>query len=409
MKALHWIKILLLASALAITSLPANAQRIPVVVSPAQPSAFQPFKIDFNGLDASNHPPEPDVYVSGKTITIEYGVLGGIIIRPTLPPPNPLSATVEGVPAGVYTIKFVRRMPDGKTNQDRFTNPVSLTVSSAPTPQPVYALYRYGNGYLIMVSAAERDEKLKQDWVISDQGFNVWPAAGPAPDTAHPVCKFSDRSIPFLYTADAAECETFKQIEGLTYDIAFRALAPTAGACLAGTTPVWRLYNYNDKPGVPTYPPYRYIASAETYRAMITDGWRGDGIAFCSPDTNTTAVAGAWYDPAYDGSGFNMTMTPAGLIVYYYGWDRNGNRLWLMSDIGPTTITPGETLTLPMRVTNGGRFETPAKPSTLSQWGSLKINFTSCTKATATLSGSDGTSVMNNLQMLAGEVNMPPC
>jgi hypothetical protein len=62
-----------------------------------------------------------------------------------------------------------------------------------------------------------------------------------------------------------------------------------------------------------------------------------------------------------------------------------------------------------MRMTSDGRFLTPAKPSTLTSWGSLRINFASCTQATATLSRNGDTIVMNNLQLLAGVLNMPPC
>jgi hypothetical protein len=121
------------------------------------------------------------------------------------------------------------------------------------------------------------------------------------------------------------------------------------------------------------------------------------------------SVTGLWYDPRFNGSGFNMAMTSAGLLAYYYGWDKNGNRLWLMSDLGPASIAQGDTLTLPMRMTTGGRFLTPAKPSTLTPWGSLRINFTNCTQATATLSRNDDSVVMNDLQLLIGMLNRPPC
>jgi hypothetical protein len=127
------------------------------------------------------------------------------------------------------------------------------------------------------------------------------------------------------------------------------------------------------------------------------------------------SITGAWYDPAYDGAGFNMTMTPLSMPVYYYGWDKDGNRLWLVSGSpgGPQPpFRTGSTVPihLSMWQTNGGRFATPAKPSTLTQWGALEIRFTGCTQATATLSGNDGSIVvMNNLQMLAGVLGMPTC
>jgi hypothetical protein len=106
----------------------------------------------------------------------------------------------------------------------------------------------------------------------------------------------------------------------------------------------------------------------------------------------SSSITGAWYDPDYNGSGFNVTLTPYGLLVYYYGWDKGGNRLWLSSDTGSTSITPGNAITLPMYETHGGTFDAPAGPDTAKIWGSLQLNFSSDGKSgTATLTGDDGT------------------
>jgi hypothetical protein len=123
--------------------------------------------------------------------------------------------------------------------------------------------------------------------------------------------------------------------------------------------------------------------------------------------TNVASVTGEWYDPAHSGSGFNVVMAGTGLILFYYGWDNSGNRLWLISDSGPTPIVMGTSFTLNMSETNGGSFLSPAKPSTLSQWGTLQLDFSSCTRASAALTGQDGT-VTLDLQMLAGVLNMLP-
>ncbi|MDR2013735.1 MAG: hypothetical protein LBQ20_12060 [Rhodanobacter sp.] len=121
-------------------------------------------------------------------------------------------------------------------------------------------------------------------------------------------------------------------------------------------------------------------------------------------------VTGDWYDPAYDGSGFNMLMAQQGLALFYYGWDNDGNRLWLISDVTPASIMPGSSVTLNMSVTNDGRFLTPAKPSTLSSWGTLQLDFSSCTRATGTLTSTDGNSIVtfNHLQMIVGVMDGPP-
>jgi hypothetical protein len=124
--------------------------------------------------------------------------------------------------------------------------------------------------------------------------------------------------------------------------------------------------------------------------------------------TSTASVTGAWYDHATTGSGFNTLMTDKGLLVYYYGWDKDGHRLWLTADFGPKQIAAGTSVALNMIETNGGSFLTPAIPSTQSPWGTLQLNFSSCTQATATLSGKDGTVDSGNLVMLAGVLDMPP-
>jgi hypothetical protein len=98
----------------------------------------------------------------------------------------------------------------------------------------------------------------------------------------------------------------------------------------------------------------------------------GVKVAFGGPPPSSLPLApqvvtGAWYDPAHTGSGFNMLMTAeSGLSVFYYGWDSNGNRLWLVSEVSPspTQIVPGTSFTLSMMQTNSGGFLTPADPST---------------------------------------------
>jgi hypothetical protein len=123
--------------------------------------------------------------------------------------------------------------------------------------------------------------------------------------------------------------------------------------------------------------------------------------------TSTSSVTGAWYDPIYTGSGFNMTMTDQGLLLYYYGWDKDGNRLWLSADFGPKQIVAGTPIKFDMVETHVGTFTAPAKPDTKTPWGTVQLNFSSCTKATATLDGNDG-KVTLDMVMLAGVLDMPP-
>lgn len=124
--------------------------------------------------------------------------------------------------------------------------------------------------------------------------------------------------------------------------------------------------------------------------------------------TNPQWLSGLWYDPTYTGSGFNILVADAGLLVTYYGWDNGHNRLWLTSEIGPKQIGADNPYTLKMYETAGGVFTTPAPPNTNTQWGTLTITFNSCTTATATLDGNDGT-VTSNLTQLAGVTSSTGC
>ena len=120
------------------------------------------------------------------------------------------------------------------------------------------------------------------------------------------------------------------------------------------------------------------------------------------------SVTGFWYDPLYTGSGFSVLTAPVGTILYYYGWDKSGRRLWLQSDLitTPVKLGTGASYALNMNQTNNGSFLSPANPSTLSNWGVLNIKFSSCTQGTATLSGIDGT-VNLNLSNLVSVLNIP--
>jgi hypothetical protein len=116
---------------------------------------------------------------------------------------------------------------------------------------------------------------------------------------------------------------------------------------------------------------------------------------------NVAGLTGLWYDPNYTGAGFNLTGSSLGLIVTYYGWDKSGNRLWLISSPESNPITFGQSMTFSLVQTVDGTFSTPALPSTATPWGTLTLTFSSCTAATATLSGADG-NINESLVLLAG-------
>jgi hypothetical protein len=63
-------------------------------------------------------------------------------------------------------------------------------------------------------------------------------------------------------------------------DAVFYLYAPERAACSSGFDPVYR--SSVRRSGRPSLS-YRYTTSLSVYRAMQTNGWRGDGIVMCAP------------------------------------------------------------------------------------------------------------------------------
>ena len=259
----------------------AHAQQF--TLSPTAPEAYQPFVITLSVFCQRTVNADLDVElgtitIAAKTYTIDFICPGDPIEAPPV--------TIAGLPSGIYGL--TARL---QTNFDPPEEHVlsDITVGPAPPIQHVFAFHNENIGhYFITAGTAEKDSLLGGGggggWAIVDEGFNAWPADGPAPAAAKPVCRFYSSLVnSHFYTAGAGECEMLKQPgSGWAYEgIAFRALAPTKGSCYPGTTPVWRLYNGRAAQADSNH---RFVAGADTYRHMIANGWIGEGVAFCSPE-----------------------------------------------------------------------------------------------------------------------------
>lgn len=111
------------------------------------------------------------------------------------------------------------------------------------------------------------------------------------------------------------------------------------------------------------------------------------------PATNN-AYNGLWYDPLFDGEGYNIVTSPSGTVIYYYGNDARGERLWLVSELLTTPFTDGRPEPIMMFDSSGGTFTSPMPPSRgLSAWGTLEVTFTNCGEGTIVLDGVDGRKV----------------
>jgi hypothetical protein len=134
---------------------------------------------------------------------------------------------------------------------------------------------------------AKLDNGTFAGWVRTGQSFNVY-ADAPAGSAA--VCRFFSTAFApkssHFYTPDATECAAVKanpswQFEGVVFAI---PVPDVAGSCLAGTVPVYRLYNS----GQGAAPNHRYTTSLATRASMLAKGWISEGygplgVIMCSP------------------------------------------------------------------------------------------------------------------------------
>lgn len=256
----------------------------PVKINGEIPEAYLPFSIEMLVEGKNILPGWPGVMISvdDNIIYIEHlsdevgyqGVNDSVV------------AKIQGLPPGDYTVKTARRSVSGDVE---FEYEFQFFIADATQTLPAFTLYNPGvEHFFVTADPDELDQVLSNGWYRSDKGFYVWPAEGPAPETTLPVCRFYSRLVnSHFYTASESECEFLKDsYSGWDYEgIAFRALVPVEGSCSSGTTPVWRLYNGR---AAELDSNHRFVASVETYRAMIADGWIGEGVAFCSPPVSGT-------------------------------------------------------------------------------------------------------------------------
>jgi len=116
----------------------------------------------------------------------------------------------------------------------------------------------------------------------------------------------------------------------------------------------------------------------------------GDGI--------TGAISGSWYNPDLSGQGWAMEVvgTAGGgkqFLVYFYGYDNNGDQLWLIS--GATEID-GDTATAEVYRTSGNGFGGDFNPDSVflgDSVGTMTFEFDSCDSGTVSFVSADTASL----------------
>jgi hypothetical protein len=122
------------------------------------------------------------------------------------------------------------------------------------------------------------------------------------------------------------------------------------------------------------------------------------------------ALSGAWYDPASNGEGYFVLVAESGIVVTWYGYDGQGQRLWLVSETFAGSVELGSPIQLNVFRGSGGMFTQPL--ASIEAWGTLSLRFDDCTHGLATLSGLDGAKVSQLLQFAGvreqGRCDAPP-
>jgi hypothetical protein len=117
--------------------------------------------------------------------------------------------------------------------------------------------------------------------------------------------------------------------------------------------------------------------------------------------TSVKGVNGLWYDPQYDGEGFNLIQTPHGLMMFVYCYDKTGSdRLWLISGMLSGNLEPGKDYSIDVMGAASGTLSSPTPGGSLKKWGTVKVNFDATGNAGKfTVSGTDGTKTFNVVQL----------
>jgi hypothetical protein len=141
------------------------------------------------------------------------------------------------------------------------------------------------NHYQLAVGDTERGTLTSTGWIATGDTFRALGQASCYGGVN--VFRFTRalgkrRGSRFL-TTDTAECGLVRKSSAVwrPLDVPFYATVPDGGRCqtVDGALAVFRAYNgretFNDMN-------HRYTTSFATYNAMIAQGWKGEGIAFCA-------------------------------------------------------------------------------------------------------------------------------
>lgn len=267
------------------------------VCTPSQSGAVAP---------VTSGPPATSIYqsrVDGQTIAVV------ISATPAISACTPTSMVTIALPplaAGTYTIRvadsafgFSGIVYVNRTIQSF----AATTVTVAPDAPPVVNVYLPANGGpATELGVTDLGSYQYFPYYASDRGswqpvFYGWSRRSPEPNSQfQPVYRLITRIAGLedrvLYTIDPKERASLLATGAFAGGTAeapwlapFAAIAATGGVCPMGRVTIYRAYD-------PKAVIHRYVPAA-TYRALLANGWKGDGVAFCGAAEPTGASSWA--------------------------------------------------------------------------------------------------------------------
>ncbi len=130
------------------------------------------------------------------------------------------------------------------------------------------------------------------DWALLDQYANIgWKRTGVTfsaytqgqEATAQPVCRFFAPAVgSHFFSVNKSDCEALAITPGFVNEgTAWYASAPSAGACAAGTTSLYRTFN-NGNNGPANH---RYFTDYSFYQTYASKGYALEGLTMCLPQS----------------------------------------------------------------------------------------------------------------------------
>jgi len=136
-------------------------------------------------------------------------------------------------------------------------------------------------------------------------------------------------------------------------------------------------------------------------RENENEAWRPVLEVVFSTTGSSFDFSGPWFDPSLDGEGYLVYQTPAGWLIYFFGYSADGNFRWLISNLVTLDLLiAGEPFELDMSVGKPGTFEAPTPGNELLPYGTLSVRFDTCTTGQFILDGLDGLKTSNVIKAI---------